>query len=274
MAETEQTRSLHESSTPATTGRPSTEFELVQVLHFFRRRWLLITTMTILTTAAVLTLLVVRGATYRVSATIFFKLGPEMAPSPMLNREPIMVTRRQEDVKNEIEILTSPHLIHQVVEDLGDAFFQAPQPTTWSGRIKRMVSNSITMVKSAFEEVLIRAGLRRRLTKLEKAKLAVQGMLTVAPIRDSDVVSVTLEIADPNAGVFILERLLDAYLESHLAAHQDTGVQEFFTSETAFGVFQSGENPGNPGFLRVGSPVTPPRLRDYRDFFFDGTMTV
>lgn len=227
---------------PSSTGtptQPSTSIglsalstDLLPVLEFARRWWLLAIVMTSLTTLSSLALVVQRGAEYQVSAALFFKLGPEIAPPATMGNDPLVITRRAEDVNNEIEILTSPDLVHQVVQELGEGFFRAPPPTTTWGKVKRQAKQAIAFVTDGIEEMLIQAGLRRRLSLLEKIELGVSKKLKVELVRESDVISLTLDTPAPEAGVLIVQKLLDAYQARHLTIHQEVDVKEFLTQQT------------------------------------------
>ncbi|HEY6565236.1 MAG TPA: hypothetical protein VIY86_12105, partial [Pirellulaceae bacterium] len=77
--------------------------EWVDVWRFVRRRWLLILAVTVLTVATATTKLLVSGVDYEVSAALYYKLGAELAPPATVGKDPILITRRKEDVNNEIE---------------------------------------------------------------------------------------------------------------------------------------------------------------------------
>ncbi|MCC6511837.1 MAG: hypothetical protein IT423_22240 [Pirellulaceae bacterium] len=206
--------------------------EIVPVLSFLRRWWFLAVVMTVLSCTTTFVIVVIRGVQYQVSASLFYKLGTELAPPPTMGKDPLVITRRAEDVNDEIEILTSPDLMHQVIQDLGIEFFTPPAPTTAFGKLKQQLRAPLEFVLGTVEETLIQAGLRRRLTKLEKVELAVAGSLDVELVRESDVISVTLDTPAPEAGVTIVQRLIEAYQARHLEIHQELAVKEFLTRQT------------------------------------------
>lgn len=206
--------------------------ELIAVWTFYRRWWLLLSAVTFCTVITASAYVWMTGVKYEVSAALYYKMGAELAPPPTIGKDPILITRRKEDVNNEIEILSSPHLVEQVIQGLGVGFFHAPPPTTALGRMKVAVKSAVRGVESVYQELLIQAGLRRRLSELESICVAVDRQLKVELARDSDVVHVTLTTPNPDAGTEILRKLLDAYLERHLAAHQESGVKEFFAEQT------------------------------------------
>lgn len=213
-------------------GLTALSTDLLPVLEFGRRWWLLAMVMTFLTSITSLAIVVMRGAEYQVSAALFFKLGPELAPPATMGNDPLVITRRAEDVNNEIEILTSPDLVHQVVQELGEGFFFAPPPTTTWGKVKLQARQAVAFVTGGIEEVLIQVGLRRRLSFLEKIELGISRKLKVELVRESDVISLTLDTPAPEAGELIVQKLLDAYQARHLTIYQEVDVKEFLTQQT------------------------------------------
>ncbi len=205
--------------------------ELIPIITFVRRWWFLSICMVCLTSLTMFALVIVRGVEYQVSASLFLKLGPELAPPPTMGNDPLVITRRAEDVNDEIEILTSPDLVHDVVTDLGEDFFRAPPPSTAFGKFKRSVKEIISKFTGVIEEAMVQSSLRRRLTVLEKTELAINAKLKVELVRDSDIISLTLDTGSPEAGVVIVNRLLDAYFERHLAVHQGLAVKDILERE-------------------------------------------
>jgi uncharacterized protein involved in exopolysaccharide biosynthesis len=223
-----------DSSAPIPTqpGFSALAAELLPILAFIRRWWILAVSMTLLTSLTTLLVVSVKGVEYQVSAALFYKLGPELAPPPTMGKDSLVITRRAEDVNDEIEILTSPDLVHEVVQGLGDEFFKVPLPTTTLGKVKRALKDTLGYVTGAIEESMIQLGLRRRLTKLEKIELAINKKLKVELVRESDVISLTLNTPSPEAGVVIVRKLLDTYQARHLVVHQEIAVKEFLTRQT------------------------------------------
>ncbi len=221
-----------QSNPSSDTSWISLTYELRPVLAFVRRWWLLAVAMSLLSSIVTLGYLLVKGVKYDVGATLLYKLGPELSPPPTMTRDQMMITRRAEDVNDEIEILTSPDLIHEIVQELGEDFFRAPPPTTMLAKIKTTVKESIKYIGSQVEEILIQLSLRRRLNFLEKIEMGVVESLKVELVRDSDVISVILQSPDPGAGEIILNKLLTAYQLRHLAIHQERDVKNFLADQT------------------------------------------
>lgn len=204
------------------------------VLGMYRRYWLLVVTMILLALAGAILMAIARGPQYEVGAALYLKLGAEMAPPASIAKEPVMVTRRTEDVNTEIEFLRSPHLIRQVVQTLGEDFFADDPPQTSFQKAKRFIKAQLNWARAQVDLAMIKVGLRRQLSEMERVELVLAQALTVEPVRNSDIIYVTLTVPEPKGGELILQKILDAYLESHLSAHKNPGLSEFFTSQTEY----------------------------------------
>ncbi|MCA9185953.1 MAG: Wzz/FepE/Etk N-terminal domain-containing protein [Pirellulaceae bacterium] len=219
-----------ESSSGDTSALLGPELLLVVDFYWRRRYWLLAGMLA--TMAMALAYLCIVGPRYDVVASLYYRMGQEIMPPPTIQGKQILVTRRKEDVNNEIEILTSPDLMHEVVASLGEAFFTPPPPVTQWQKIKRTLSNAKRAVTDTVQLALEKLGLRPKLTQLEKIELALSEQLDVELVEDTDVMSITLTTPAPDHGEIILERLLEAYHIRHLATHEDSGVRQFFTEQT------------------------------------------
>jgi uncharacterized protein involved in exopolysaccharide biosynthesis len=207
--------------------------EVRPLVKFLRRWWLLAVLMVMLTSIATLGYLLVMGVQYEVSASLLYQIGPELAPPPTMAKDQMVIVRRMEDVNDEIEILTSPDLIQGIVADLGEAFFRPQPPTSLLGKFKYGLQTTIQSVTGQIDETMIQLGLRRRVSFLEKMEEVLVENLEVKLVRDSDVISITLETPAPDAGELILQKLLDAYQERHLAIHQESAVKNFLSEQVS-----------------------------------------
>lgn len=212
---------------PVPTNFAQLSMELRPFFGFARRWWMLAMIMTLFSSALTLAMVLVRGLEYQVNAALIYKLGPELAPPPTMVKDPIVITRRAEDVNDEIEILTSPDLVHEVIAELGEDFFRAPPATTTFGKLKQVAKDAMNYCTSSIEEMMIQMGLRRRLTLLQKIELGTLKKLNVELVRESDVIAVSLNTPAPEAGVVILEKLLEAYQKRHAQIHQEMAVKDF-----------------------------------------------
>jgi uncharacterized protein involved in exopolysaccharide biosynthesis len=200
-----------------------------------RRHWGLILACALAGVLAMLAAAVLLiGPRYAITAKIMVNLGPEMVGSPLLAaREgtpaaPAM--RRPEDSATGVEIFSNPRLIRETVAQLGEDFFRGPPPATFFQRTKHAVVSAMRDVQGAIGEVLIAAGLRPRLSELDRLTLAIGSALRVEPVRRTDVISVVLTSSDPHSGEILLGRFIELAVAGHVQAYRLPGATEFFAA--------------------------------------------
>lgn len=180
----------------------------------------------------------IQGPRYEVNAKILVKLGREMMPSPAVGArdgtQVMPVTLRPEDAASEIEILTDPNLVRQVVESFDPAFFLAEPPaTTFLQQAKRLPRAALRAVSDGMRDSLVALGLRPVTTPLDRVTLGLTAALEVAPVRKSDVIGLKLVVADPQAGVVLLDRFISLAMASHVKAHHVSRERTVFVQERA-----------------------------------------
>lgn len=175
-------------------------------------------------------------SSYEVSASLLVKLGREQTPPPVAGTAQISATpyKRTEDVMSELEILSSPALIERVVKELGvDYFLAEPPPQTLLQKIKAQFKTVTRAVRDAWTEALIWIGLEKRLTPFERVVLTLQGSIRTESVKRSDVISVKMFAANPDAGVHVLKRLLELYQAEHIKVFKTPGSTEFLEARVA-----------------------------------------
>lgn len=172
---------------------------------------------------------------YVSTGKLLVKLGRENLELPVtVDKGGLMSTGvRREEINSEIQLISSRQLIEATVDTIGlDAFSpQPPEPTTWFGRVKRMVRDAVKEVRATLSEWAIVLNLRPRLTEREKVLLLVQGALTVDREKDSDVIAVTVRLPSAVLASKVVDTLIQLYLDSRLAIRRDHGMSEFFDEQ-------------------------------------------
>lgn len=219
-------------SHPKTTWLPT---DLLGVLALVRRYWLLALACGLAGAIALLAAAVlIGGPRYLVNAKVLVNLGPEMAGSPLLaavqGAPSAPAILRPEDSATGVEIFNNPRLIREVVEALGPDFFADDPPVTLFQRIKRAAKDVMRGVQDAIREVLIRVGLRPRITDLDRLTIAIGAAIRVEPVRRTDIIDITLGFPDPRAGELILGKFIDLALASHNRALRSPGATAFLRS--------------------------------------------
>lgn len=204
---------------------PNIDGLLVVIVRHWR--WILATTLAF--GIGVLLALPFLTTSYQISASLLVKLGREQVAPPVAGATvPLSPLKRSEDVTSEIEILNNQALIERLVNELGVAYFtRRPEPQTLFQQAKAIAREAFDAVRNAWTEVLIFAGLEKRLTPFERVVATLQASIKTEVVRRSDVIEVTLLATDPQAGKHVLKRLLDLYQQEHIRVFRTPGATEF-----------------------------------------------
>ena len=219
-------------------GNPRVTWSPPSADHFLStigKHRLLIGSSTVLLGVAMLITLMFLSPRYEVSASLLFKLGRELKPPSTLTdaSASVMTGRRPEDVTSEMEIMKSQFLLEKLVAYFGeDFFFGEPVPQTFFQRVKAIIRTTLKKIKETINTVAVYMGLTRPLTRSEQVIVALQQGLSIEPVQKSDVITVRLTTPDPEAGMQIVNKLIDFYLEQHIAAYKTPRAKKFFEEQT------------------------------------------
>ena len=205
------------------------------LLILWRRKWSIMTIVTVTILCAVGYLWFIRDDVYAVGARILVKLGREQAPpTTVVGASPLVVGYRTTEVNSEIEIFQSAQLIAGVVDRLGlDKPGQpAPVPRGLMARAKFEVKAVMKRVTDWKDEMLITLGLRERLSQRERVIAQLQQSLTVKAAKDSNVFVTNLGVPFRRGGSIVLNALIDDYLTFRRTLYQ-TQEADFFGGETS-----------------------------------------
>ncbi|MBC7928545.1 MAG: hypothetical protein H7039_23115, partial [Bryobacteraceae bacterium] len=93
----------------------------------------------------------------------------------------------------------------------------------------RKVAN---VVKNKVQDVLVYAGLSKRLTPFEQIVATLQASMSIEPVRKSDIVTISLRTPDREGGIAILNKFLDIYLKQHIEVYKTPRARKFFEQES------------------------------------------
>ena len=193
------------------------------------QRWRWILASTLIAGAGVLLALPFLTRQYEVSAALLFKLGREqVAPSVAGTATVAAPFKRTEDVTSEAEIITSQALVENLVKAFGTEYFLASkEPQTVWEHIKYYARSVVRSIREAITEVMILVGLEKRLTPFESVVSLIQASLQAEAVKRADVIDIKLSMADQQAGVDVMNKLIELYLAEHIRAFQTPGATKF-----------------------------------------------
>jgi uncharacterized protein involved in exopolysaccharide biosynthesis len=181
----------------------------------WKRRWSIIFILVGTLVGTLVWLLFIREDLYAVTARVLVKIGREQAPPPtVLGASPLVVGYRTSEVNSEMEVFTSSELINQLIDELklDQPGPPSPMPDKLLPRIKYRVKAVYTDIKEWYENVLIAAGLRERLTERERVFALLQQGVAVKAAKDSNVFVAVLATPYRKGSSFLFNKWLDKYL--------------------------------------------------------------
>ena len=198
------------------------------------KNWRLVFASTVIALLALYAALLYYSPVYEVSASLLFKIGREMnPPATATTGGQIVSAKRPEDIVSEIEILKNQHLIEQIVKVFGvDYFLVEETPVTLFQKIKAAARRASKAIKKSFQEMLILAGVSKRMTPYEEVVATLEASLSVEPVRKSDVISIVFRTPDREGGVALMNKLIELYLRQHIEAYRTPQARSFFEQES------------------------------------------
>lgn len=140
---------------------------------------------------------------YETKTKLLVKVGREIAelPPTVLNGQVLNQGVRVEDINSEVELLSSRSLVERVVDKIGpeNFVFEPQRPKSIFGYPKYLVKTTARWTKRQYQEFLILAGIKKRLTLREKAIVGVTQGVKVEPSKESDVL--VLRVRLPSAAL-------------------------------------------------------------------------
>ncbi|HWB83049.1 MAG TPA: Wzz/FepE/Etk N-terminal domain-containing protein [Bryobacteraceae bacterium] len=206
--------------------------DLVFVL--FKRKWSIITIILVTALCSTVWLWVIRENMYTASTKLLVKLGQEQAPPPtVVNGLPMVTGYRFQEVNSEVEIFQSYDLIAKVVDQfkLYEPGPPPPKPPGGFPLLKYRVKKTVADIEDWADNLMIKYGLREKMSKRDAIILTLQKALNVAPEKDTNIFVAQLTMPYRLETPIILNRLVDDYLDYRLRIYRTRGA-EFFRSRT------------------------------------------
>jgi len=211
---------------------------------FFRHKWKMILFFLAII-AAVSVHAFYAAKIYRSQAKLLVRIGREsVALDPTATTGPIIAIGRshESEINTELGILKSQELAEKVVDSIGPKVFLRPPEEEFSvegtghekvKEAERQVRAEALGPRSLYE----RLGLATPLSDRDIAVLSFMNNLEVQSQAErgigssSSIINMSYEAANPKLAQRVLTKLIDLYLEKHIAVHRTPGSYEFFTQQ-------------------------------------------
>ncbi len=227
---------MHSSTDHREDLEPGFRITLDQVRRFLPRHKWTIAGVFVFTTLAAYASLSLMTELYEVRAALLVKLGRENLDAPVTARNGVLSTGvRREELGSEVQILRSAQLLGEVVDAVGVEAFRVKRvaPPDLLGKAKFYTKAALRWAKDRYQDGLIALDLKKRLDERDAALAMLVDRLVAQPEKESDVIALSLRIADPDLGVRLQETLIQKYLAHRVEVRRNRGVKEFFESEVA-----------------------------------------
>jgi uncharacterized protein involved in exopolysaccharide biosynthesis len=174
---------------------------------------------------------------YETKTKLLVKVGRENAelPPTVLNGQVLNQGVRLADINSEVELLSARSLVEEVVDEMGPGSFrfEPPRPTSVFGYPKYLVKRVARWGKGQYQELLILANIKKRLSPREKAIVGVSEGVAVEPIKESDVLLLKVRLPSAELSSQVSTRLLRYYMEERAKARRVSTSPDLFQPQLA-----------------------------------------
>jgi len=210
----------------------------------FRNKWkVLLLSLAIFLGVTVLTL--VSAEVYRSEAKLLVRLGREsvtLDPTVATGQVVNVSRSRDSEMNSELEVLSSQELLQRLIDVFGAEELLRPraqkkEQEESEGRnallgIAMKVAGGMRYAKRKFHNLLESLELQKSLSDHENAILELSKSLHIERLKDSSVIKITYDAKTPEMAQQVTAKLIDLYLEKHIAVHKTPGSYEFFRKQT------------------------------------------
>jgi uncharacterized protein involved in exopolysaccharide biosynthesis len=179
--------------------------------------------------------------TYKSEAKLLVRLGREsvtLDPTATTGQVISVGQQRENEIKSEMEILTSQELVEKLVDTLGPIPFLV-HPEEIDKNNTFIDRNPVDTIKKALQNLsLLLAPVLNRVRNLssslsdrDTAILTVMNNLQIEVLKNSNIISISFEAKDRKLAQETIDKLIGFYLEKHINVHRTPGSYEFFNQQ-------------------------------------------
>jgi len=177
---------------------------------------------------------------YRSKAMLLVRLGREsvtLDPTATTGQTIHISQSRKTEINSELEILKSRELIEKVVDSIGaDEFLKRPDERlpvdSTASETLRKTRQELRVIVEKPRNILERLDLVEPLSDRDKAVLGVTKKLEIEAQKDSSTIGISYEAQSPKLAQDVVSKLIEFYLEKHIAVYRTPGSYRFFIQQT------------------------------------------
>jgi uncharacterized protein involved in exopolysaccharide biosynthesis len=168
---------------------------------------------------------------YRSDAKLMVRIGREsvtLDPTASTGQVISVGPSRESEINSEIEILKSRELAQKVVDAIGpNVILEGLKSKSETGTL-----GPGQKMHKRFSIFLSNLGVTKPLTDQEMAIIQFTENFTVERQKNTNILLLSYEAPDPMLSQNILSKLIEFFLEKHIAAHRNVGSFEFFGKQS------------------------------------------
>ena len=169
---------------------------------------------------------------YIAESKILVELGREIIPPTFGSGQTVLtVTKREEDIYSEIEILKSSYLISKVVKTMEADFNREKTPVTFVEKIKFNIKRAVKWLSNRIKDGLVFIGLTKELSPTEKLILKVKKKLEINSAKLADVIVINFAWKKADLAAEFVKNFVAEYMDYHLDIHRSNKTLSFFKEQ-------------------------------------------
>lgn len=178
------------------------------------------------------------GDRYEARSSLLVKLGRENTEVPVSVEKGGVFSNgvNKEEINSYISLIRSRHLIEKTIDTIGmERFTRQPErPKSFLKLIKYHAKEVAKWGKKQLDNGLITIGLKPKLEERELLILLLEKSLTVEREKETNVINLSLKLADPFLASDVLDALTKLYITEHIRIHQhNTMIITAFDEQTS-----------------------------------------
>ncbi|MHC4119197.1 MAG: hypothetical protein ACYSWO_17015, partial [Planctomycetota bacterium] len=138
-------------------------------------------------------------------------------------------------INTELEILKSQEIAEMAVDSIGAevlAYKEHPVDNS-TGKIIAKVKRPMHVLVKRIRQLRVRSGAANESNKRDSTLRMVMDNLRIEKQKMGSTITLSYKSQNPQLAQEVLTKLIDSYLEKHIAVHQTPGSHEFFTQQSA-----------------------------------------
>jgi polysaccharide biosynthesis protein PslE len=203
----------------------------------FRHKWKMTLFFVTVMIAVIIGVLIAKEI-YRSEAKLMIKIGREsvsLDPTAATGQVISVGPSRESEINSEIEILKSQELAIKVVDAIGPAVMLERGQTKSNleisspgGKRLQEFRNQLRLGIGRIKEYFANLGLLHPLAEREEGIILFSKSFTVERLKNTNILALSYDGPDATLSQNILSKVIDVFLEKHIAAHRTSGSYEFF----------------------------------------------